>query len=525
MTDYEAYARPAPVPKMVQDFVTYFYRHIRERNLREVTQMYTHTFPHLSERFFKGASWPPVEGVAHLVDDDHVFCMLYKELYFRHLHANARPTLEQRAESWENYREVFSLILTKAVNMQLPNQWLWDMVDEFVYQYQSFSQNRGKLTGKSDAEIQQLRAMEGHAWDTQAVLAILTELVSASNIRQELGAPGGIERLWETEGYDPQRSNVRRMLGYFSLVGLLRVYAILGNHSQALQAMVPLHPFERKGLYITRIPMANVTMFYYCGFAYLMMQRYLDAAKCFNFILNQIAKVKNNAALQRTASYDQVLKKNEQIYALLAITTALCPTTNRLLDEGVATALREKLGEKVRQCSNGSVETYEELFAYGCPKFVSALPPAWDNHSSNTNLEAYRSQLQAFRAVVEERKHLPALKQFLKLYSSIPLDKLASLAEMDTATLKSQLELLRASTQVVTWSGGDALAGKPVPAGDIEFSIVEQEGKEMVVVAEPKTKTVKGDFLLRHIARFDEIVRELDSIATRPQEPAAVAAA
>ena len=26
------------------------------------------------------------------------------------------------------------------------------------------------------------------------------------------------------------------------------------------------------------------------GFAYLMLQRYLDAAKCFNFVLNQIAK-------------------------------------------------------------------------------------------------------------------------------------------------------------------------------------------------------------------------------------------
>ena len=38
--------------------------------------------------------------------------MLYKELYFRHLHANARPGLEQRAESWDNYRELFSLILT-----------------------------------------------------------------------------------------------------------------------------------------------------------------------------------------------------------------------------------------------------------------------------------------------------------------------------------------------------------------------------------------------------------------------------
>ena len=54
----------------------------------------------------------PCQAVSHLVDDDHVFCMLYKELFFRHLFANSRPTLAQRAESWDNYRDLFSLILT-----------------------------------------------------------------------------------------------------------------------------------------------------------------------------------------------------------------------------------------------------------------------------------------------------------------------------------------------------------------------------------------------------------------------------
>jgi translation initiation factor 3 subunit L len=42
------------------------------------------------------------------------------------------------------------------------------------------------------------------------------------------------------------------------------------------------------------------------------------------------------------AVYEQILKKNEQMYALLAISTALCPTANRLLDEAVTNTLREK---------------------------------------------------------------------------------------------------------------------------------------------------------------------------------------
>jgi hypothetical protein len=35
-----------------------------------------------------------------------------------------------------------AVILNSNLNMLLPNVWLWDMVDEFVYQFQSFCQYR-----------------------------------------------------------------------------------------------------------------------------------------------------------------------------------------------------------------------------------------------------------------------------------------------------------------------------------------------------------------------------------------------
>lgn len=43
------------------------------------------------------------------------------------------------------------------VNMMLPNVWLWNMVDEFLYQFQSFAQYRAKLTTKSQEEIELLK--------------------------------------------------------------------------------------------------------------------------------------------------------------------------------------------------------------------------------------------------------------------------------------------------------------------------------------------------------------------------------
>lgn len=44
--------------------------------------------------------------------------------------------------------------------MQLPNQWLWDMVDEFVYQFQSFCQYRAKMKSKTEQEIALLKQFD-----------------------------------------------------------------------------------------------------------------------------------------------------------------------------------------------------------------------------------------------------------------------------------------------------------------------------------------------------------------------------
>lgn len=55
---------------------------------------------------------------------------------------------------------VVQVVLHGVVNMQLPNQWLWDMVDEFVYQFQSFCQYRAKMKSKTEQEIALLRQFD-----------------------------------------------------------------------------------------------------------------------------------------------------------------------------------------------------------------------------------------------------------------------------------------------------------------------------------------------------------------------------
>lgn len=486
------------------------YTNCRERNIREIYTMYSHTFPTLSERFFKGGTWPRAESIAYLVDNDHVYLVLYKELYFRHIYATGVPTLEQRKESWENYCELFTIILTSNLNMLLPNGWLWDMIDEYVYQFQSYLQYRGKLLGKTMEEIQALKNADQGMWDSKSVVQTLEQLVVRSGIREELGAPGGSEALYTTEGYSTTSSNVLRMLGYFSLIGLLRVHCVLGDHCAGIKALAPLNPHIRKGLFATKIAMAAITLAYYSGFAYLTMHRYLDAADCFNFGVMYVNKVKSHHA--RGMGHDQLLKKNEQMYAALAITSSLCSAVYKNLDEAASSALREKYGDKIRSMTAGSFVIYEDLFNYCCPKFVMSTPPEWSDAACNTNYTAMKNQLALFMETVEERKHLPALKQVLKLYSSIPMAKLASIVEMDVNEVSAQLELLKTTSYVKTWSAGDALSGEPQYCGDLEFSIEKRDGEDFVVGKESKGVTIKGDFLIKHIQKFNDIVRDLSNM-------------
>jgi hypothetical protein len=57
-----------------------------------------------------------------------------------------------------------------------------------------------------------------------------------------------------------------------------------------------------------------------------------------------------------------------QMYALLAITVALSPASQKLLDENVMTQLRDRNAEKIARMVRGDVAVFDERFSYACPK-------------------------------------------------------------------------------------------------------------------------------------------------------------
>ena len=113
-----------------------------------------------------------------------------------------------------------------------------------VIQFESFSQYRAKLANKTDAEMTELET-NPRLWNVHIVLNVLHSLIDKSNINEQLEAFKNGDNPNDVAGSFGQKT-LYKMLGYFSLVGLLRLHCLLGaSLAFALLPSLPLcglHP-------------------------------------------------------------------------------------------------------------------------------------------------------------------------------------------------------------------------------------------------------------------------------------------
>jgi len=300
------------------------------------------------------------------------------------------------------------------------------------------------------------------------------------------------------------------MIGYFSLVGLLRVHCLLADYRLALQVVEDID-LARKGPaphgLFTRVTLCHITVFYYVGWAYLMLRRYTDAIKTFSNILFYIARTKQYHT--RSYHYDQIVKKNEQMYALLAVAASLSP--QQALDENLVSTLRDKYADRMSRMQSNAVDltVFEELFSFACPKFISPVPPALDEEGKpppgHNPQEAYRLQLRLFMAEVVQQKQLPTIRSYLKLYTTIGIPKLAALAEADEATFREHLQSLKHKTHTMSWSGGAPLSGSWASSAEVDFFV---EG-DVAHVADSNLVRKHSDYFVKQINKLEEIISTL----------------
>merc|ERR1711988_91218 len=108
-------------------------------------------------------------------------------------------------------------------------------------------------------------------------------LVDRSSIIDQLKAMEAGNDPSEVAG-DFGSKDIYKLLGYFSLIGLTRVHCLLGDFFLALKQLDYINLYNKGGLF-TLVPACQFTLFYYAGFAYLMMRRYSDAINIWTYML------------------------------------------------------------------------------------------------------------------------------------------------------------------------------------------------------------------------------------------------
>ncbi|ROT38482.1 RNA polymerase I-associated factor PAF67 [Sodiomyces alkalinus F11] len=401
--------------------------------------------------------------------------------------------LEVKFQSYDAYCSLFHFILNSEgpIDLEPPSYyWAWDVIDEFIYQFNSFSSYRNRIArqGSNEEEVQVLRE-NPNTWGCYSVLNVLYSLIQRSQITEQLAAMRRNEDPMSVAG-EYGSKNLYRMLGYFSIVGLLRVHTLLGDFSLALKTLDDIE-LNKKAMF-ARVMAAHFTTYYYVGFSYMMMHRYADAIRMFSHILVYVSRTKN---FQKSAQYDSITKKNEQMYALIAICVAFQPTR---LDDTIHTALRDKYGDQLLKLQRGGPESlpiFEELFRAACPKFISPVPPDFDDPASN--IDPVEHHLSVFMDEVKTNMFSPTIKSYLRLYTTMDLNKLAGFLDVDTDELRSWLLVAKQRTKQLRWTENSLLDGDLVNVSDLDYALQN----DLIHISEAKVGRKLVDWYLRNLSR------------------------
>merc|ERR1712112_350223 len=170
------------------------------------------------------------------------------------------------------------------------------------------------------------------------------------------------------------------------------------------------------------------------------------------------------------------------------------------------------LWEIIDKMQRGELAEFESCFAFSCPKFLSPVPPNYDAvnfDSDNHHKEPLKLQLKVFMEEVQQQLMLPTIRSYLKLYTTMPLDKMAGFMEMPAEEFRNHLLAFKHKMKNVVWTKGTSgLEGEFQSGSEVDFYI----DKNMIHIADTKVARRYGDFFIRQIHKFDELNRGLRKI-------------
>jgi len=447
---------------------------------------------------------------------------LYQELYYRHLFdkVSQNVTIEDRKNSWNNY----SLLLDYFISDQcpgnsgggddgddgllLPAQWLWDMLDEYVYQFQDTQRwrcRKAKEISENESAMTEMKEFgdKFHAWEARRVLDNLQQLMEVSGIREHL------QTSKDDLGRNPADIPTKLLLGYFAMISLLRLHIIMGDYQMALGVVSDLD-YGARALYL-KVPACHITLFYNIGFAYMMTGRYQDAIRNFSTLLLYITR---NRSYTSSHSYQQETMNRliDKMYLLTILCNALSP--NRL-DESISQHIKDKHPDKVFKLQQDDEEVWQDTFCKACPKFIDPSIPSYESKEelrSIDPLEPQDRQLASFLRDVRFQRKVSEVRSFAKLYNNISMAKLASLMDLKSPdaleTVRSELLCAKHRGRQQVWRAGNLGSGDHIQTqfdGFVDFYLEQ----DMIHVKNSKNNRTYSDWFVKQISKTQDLLSSL----------------
>lgn len=502
------------LPKALMDFIFDLYDSVTlSQQPEEQTKFYETDFRELSGKYFGNQPWPSPQSIAAECNGDPLFLAVYREMTHRHWHQVSRPTIRDRMDGWQVYRELFDEILEAAedANFYLLPQWVFDILHEFGYQFQGFCQVRSAVyasarkhgllsedgTVKVDAVSNQqsnladnLQLLEStpDAWDIELVFEYLHRF-------SELGLPG---------------NRLPHVYTYFNIFGAItksRIECLLGDFMASLQALAPLSVYadyvisrEEQKMTVTdtvnSVFAAKLSLAYHTGVSLLMLRRHKDAVKVLGDICATMMRGFKTGQLRKLPGSDQFNKQFERMLSLLALLQHVCPTQG-ILEDMVVRSIREKHGVRLEAASS-----FEEWFQ--SPKFVSTDSKVSSSH---------RQMVQLFAKEMEPTNANGNLRSYLKLYSSVSVAKLAKFHDLPnpSSVLPLLLSFKLRNRQLERGNDDAYHQGTWKDSLDIHYYIV----RDIVHVDEAEKQRRFENFFYSRIEQNNEILRTVLSIDTK----------
>ena len=125
----------------------------------------------------------------------------------------------------------------------------------------------------------------------------------------------------------------------------------------------------------------------------------------------------------------------------------------------------------MNKMQRGELGEFESSFTFSCPKFLSPVAPAYDAVTFDSDAhhkEPLKLQLKVFMEEVQQQLMLPTIRyallilgiicittmsrSYLKLYTTMPLDKMAGFMEMSDEDFRNHLLAFKHKMKNVVWT-------------------------------------------------------------------------